>query len=364
MQVPTALSAIDAAWMSEALTGAGHHVEVTGLDYQPMSGIVGTLGEVGIFSLDYAGETDLPAQMLGKCPLDHETARLYNGLMRYYERETGFYRDLADKVPMRVPRCFVNLSEGEHHILLLEYFATAERGDLLAGTGFDLLKRLVGDMAELHGRFWLDEEARALPWQFTWDEPALPLGWAVAKDTWPQAVERFGGVPEDLDALVRGPYLEEIPVEAWAQAYASRPWTIIHGDYELDNMLFCDDSGDQTVIVDWQGTMPCFPGMDLALTLAATPLPEGVERERELLDHYRERLSASGGPSWLHEDLMEDLAWAGLWFATGQSIPALQDYSDMGAQGERMERRMAAMFRGCVDAAVRWGTAQRVQPPA
>jgi hypothetical protein len=120
--LPKSLTEIDPAWMTEALQDAGHDApEVKDLEYEPMPGIIGTLGEVGIFTLDYAGDTHLPDKLLGKCPLDHDAARLYNQVMRYYRRETGFYRDLAHEVPMRVPRCWVNLSEEEQQVLLLEY---------------------------------------------------------------------------------------------------------------------------------------------------------------------------------------------------------------------------------------------------
>jgi hypothetical protein len=364
VQVPTKLAEIDAAWLTEALRDGGHDApDVVRVDYEPMAGIVGLLGEVGVFSIDYADDTDLPRQLLGKCPLTTDAARLYNAVMRYYERETGFYRDLAGDVPMRVPRCFVNLSEGEHHILLLEYFADATPGDVLLGTDFDSYTYLLGGMASMHARYWMDTRVHDLPWMFRFSDPMLLMGFDVVRDSWPKVMaEEPDLVPADLRALIEGPYLADYTPQQWVETYAARPWTLVHGDLQLENVLFLD-SGTRAVI-DWQGVMVGFPGMDLGYTLAVSGTEETVERERELLDHYRTKLAEHGGPEWTHEELVEDLAWSMLFFVAGNTAPLVQDYSDMGVHGDRLLRRMKEAWKGCVAAAERWDTAGRIDRPA
>ena len=364
VDVPMSLQQVDAQWLVGALTTAGHDVPgIMAVDYEPITGNVGALGEVGVFTITYGSDTDLPRQLLGKCPLDNDSARLYNSIMRYYTREAGFYRDLADDVPMRVPRCWANVSQDDRHVLLLEYFADATPGDVLAGTTFDNMKRLIGDMAALHGRYWMDERVRGLDWMFQFTEPSLLMGFDVVAHTWPLAKAAVpDAVPADLAALIEGPYITDVPRERWIEAYTARPWTLVHGDYELENVLFLTDGSP--VVVDWQGVMVGFPAMDLGFTLAVSGSPETVEREQELLDHYRDGLAAAGGPRWSADDLLDDLAWSMLFFAAGQTIPFMEDYSSMGPKGERLHQRMVAAWRGCVDAAVRWETAARVIPPA
>ena len=363
VEVPNSLREIDAAWLTAALCESGHDVAVRHLAYEPIAGIVGALGEVGVFTIDYETDVGLPDRLLGKCPLDDDTARLYNSIMRYYRREGGFYADLADEVPMRVPRCFVNVNDEERHVLLMEYFADAVPGDVLAGTTFDNMQRLVTDMAALHARYWMDERVRSLPWMFLFSEPSLAMGFDVVAHTWPLAkAEAPDAVPDDLAALIEGPYLTEIPRERWLEAYGQRPWTLVHGDYELENVLFLPDG--TMAIVDWQGVMVGFPAMDLGFTLAISGTDETVAREQELLDAYRSALHEAGGPQWSHDQLMDDLAWSMLFFTAGQTVPFVQDYSSMGVQGERLRRRMIAAWQGCVAAAVRWETVQRVVPPA
>lgn len=364
VDVPTSLQQVDAAWLEAAFTDAGHQSPgVTAVTYEPIKGNIGALGEVGVFTITYGGETDLPRQLLGKCPLDNDSARLYNSIMRYYGREAGFYRDLADDVPMRVPKCWVNVSDDERHVLLLEYFAEATPGDVLAGTTFDNMKVLIGNMAALHGRYWMDERVRDLPWMFQFTEPSLLMGFDLVGATWPMAKEIApDAVPDDLAALIEGPYITGVPRERWIEAYYARPWTLVHGDYELENVLFLGDG--TPAVVDWQGIMVGFPAMDLGFTLAVSGSAETVEREAELLDHYRAQLAEAGGPQWSADELLDDLAWSMLFFAAGQTIPFVQDYSSMGPQGARLHERMVAAWLGCVQAAVRWETAARVTPPA
>jgi hypothetical protein len=364
VQVPTKLAEIDAGWLTEALRHAGHDApSVTSLTYEPMPGIVGLLGEVGIFNATFEGATDVPSRLLGKCPLGTDAARLYNAVMRYYERETGFYRDLAGQVPMRVPDCWVNLSEGEHHVLLLEYFDEATPGDVLLGTDFDSFKFLIGGMARMHARYWMDRDVHDLPWMFRFTDPMLLMGFDVVRDSWPQVMAQEPDlVPADLRALIEGPYLSEYTPQQWVDTYAARPWTLVHGDLQLENVLFLD--GREPAIVDWQGVMVGFPGMDLGYTLAISGTAETVDRERELLDHYRAELKAAGGPDWSHDELVDDLAWAMLFFVAGNTAPLVQDYSAMGAHADRLLRRMKAAMQGCVDAAVRWETAARISAPA
>lgn len=356
MDIPTSLESIDAPWLENALREAGHDVpHITALSFEPMPGIVGALGEIGTFEVGYGEATNLPRRFVGKRPLDHDAAKIYNSIMQFYIREHGFYRDLADAVPMHVPKCWVNLSEDDRHFLLID-FVNGTKGDILAGTSFAVMKLLVGDLAKLHGRYWLDERIKDFPWVLDWREPSMLTGVAILQQGWANVTTREPElVPADLKRACQTT-LDD--VERWLAAYEERPWTFIHGDYELDNMLFCDD--DVIVVVDWQGCMRSFPGIDLGFLLASSATDETVSREDELLDHYRAELAAAGGPAWSPDDLVEDLAWGMIHYVRGMTLPYSQDYSALGAEGKRLEERFRTFMHRCVAAAVRWDTAARV----
>ena len=62
-EILSSLSAMTPQWLEEALTEAGHSPPpVSAVEVRPMDGFVGAMGEVGIVSVAYAGDTDLPAE--------------------------------------------------------------------------------------------------------------------------------------------------------------------------------------------------------------------------------------------------------------------------------------------------------------
>jgi hypothetical protein len=353
VDIPSSLRAVDADWLVAALLDAGHECPaIRSLSYEPMPGVIGAMGEIGIFSLVYDEPCGLPSRLVGKCPLDHEAARQFNAIMQYYSREAGFYRDLAPEVPMQVPRCWANVSADGRNLLLID-FVDGRAGDILEGSSFETMWRLVGDLAVLHGRYWLDERLTALPWMLDWRTPSFLAGVPLVRQSW--AAIREGqpdAIPTDLARVCEATWLSD--TETWLNAFAARPWTFVHGDYELDNLIFPE--GD-VIVVDWQGCLRSFPGFDLGWLLATSGSSETVAREDELLDHYRLTLADSGGPAWSRDDVVCDLAWAMMYYVPGMTLPLLQDYSQMGPQGQRLERRFRAFFTGCVAAALRWDTA-------
>ena len=261
------------AWLEEALTEAGHSPPpVKSVQVRPMDGFVGAMGEVGIVSVTYAGSTDLPVEFVAKCPLDDDIARMYASVMLSYQREAGFYTDLAspvaDRSGMTLPRCFVNRFDPETHgaTLLIERVHPAQKGDILEGTTFERMQTLVGDLARLHGAFWMDESLTSYDWLIDWMSPSLRIGIPFTLDSWANIREHLPQYhPDDIAEMVSDVWLPHI--EGWLQRFDQRPWTLIHQDYELDNMLFRSDG---PVIVDWQTVMRSFPGLDLGWLLMAS----------------------------------------------------------------------------------------------
>ncbi len=360
-EILKALSDMTPAWLEEALTEAGHQPPtVTAVQVRPMDGFVGALGEVGIVTAGYDSDTDLPTDFVAKCPLDDELARLYASVMLFYQREAGFYADMAPQLTGRtgttVPACFVNLFDPETHdaTLVIERIAPAEKGDLLLGTTFERMHMLVGDLASIHGRFWMDPGLLKLDWLIDWSEPNLRAGIPINIECWHQYRSLYPDrYPDDLYRLVTELWIADI--EGWLDRFVERPWTFTHMDYELDNILF---RAGRPVIVDWQTVMRTFPGLDLGWLLATSSTPETRAREPELLEHYRTVLASSGGPDWSRDQLAEELAWAAFhWAAVG--VIAYMHTRDAPV-GDRAHHRFATMLDGVVEAAGRWEVVERM----
>ena len=363
-EILNSVSAMAPQWLEGALTEAGHSPPpISSVEVRPMDGFVGAMGEVVIVSVSYAGDTDLPAEFVAKCPKDDEFARQNAQVMVSYQRENGFYDHLATQVAARtgmtIPRCFVNLFDPETHAatLVIERIHPATKGDILDGTTFERMHTLVGDVARMHGNYWMDGSLNEQDWLIDWSAPTFLAGIPRALASWSNIREQYPQYHSgDLVAMVET-FLSDVP--SWLGRFAQRPWTLIHQDYELDNILF---RGDGPVIVDWQSAMRSFPGMDLGWLLMASHNDETLAREPELLDHYRRELAAAGGPHWSEDDLLEDLAWACFFWVSVSHIP----FMDTVQYGEeaRAHRRFKAMFQGTIDAAERWGAPERMRAHA
>jgi hypothetical protein len=359
VDIPLSIAALDADWVGRALVEAGHdHPGVAGIEVKPMPGIVGALGEVGVVEVEYDADCALPRTFVAKCLLDSDLARLYNQIMMPFIRESGFYRDLARDVRMRVPQCYINVSEGtDRFMMFIEHVTPAVDGDILVGTSVDNMRKLVVDLGTMHGQYWMNPQLTQLPWVLDWSAPSYPMGIPLIQDTWAKFNEREPGmIPDDLRAICDRTFVND--TMTWLMRFNERPWTFIHGDYELDNMLFVDD---EIVVLDWQLSGKSFPGQDLSFFLTACATDESVAAERELLDAYRAALAAAGGPSWTHDDVVEDMAWSMLYWIVGDTVSAVADQSGYGDKADRMERRFRKFMSGAIDGAVRWDAAGRLQ---
>ena len=360
-EILSSLSAMKPEWLEEALAEAGQSPPpVTSVQVCAMDDFVGAMGEVGIVTVTYGDDTDLPSQFVAKCPLDNDLARLYNEVRLSYEREAGFYADMAEEVVsvtgMSIPKCYVNLFDPETHAatLLLERIHPADKGDNLEGTTFERMQVLVRDLARMHGAYWMDETLLEHEWLLDWHAPSFLIGLPFVAAAWSDMRSKHPEHhPDDIAALVDA-FMADI--EGWLERFNQRPWTFLHQDYELDNVLFRSDG---PVIVDWQTPMRSFPADDLGWLLLSGHNEETLVREPELLELYRRELAAAGGPDWSTDDLAEDLAWAAFYRVSTVYIAWLHAV-DAGEQG-RPVRRFKSMTDGSVAAAQRWNAVERMK---
>ena len=108
---------VTAAWLTAALAGAGVVASVMDVDAAPIG--TGQMGSCFRLSLDYSDGSG-PQRLVVKLPATDPEARSAGTLG--YRCETSFYREVADRVSVRYPRCYfgeVN-DRGDTLRLLLE----------------------------------------------------------------------------------------------------------------------------------------------------------------------------------------------------------------------------------------------------
>jgi hypothetical protein len=287
-------------WLTAALRFAGiiDSNRITGVRSRAIGN--GKLGTNLLLELEYAQSVaGVPASLVAKLPATDELARQAGVAYGLYWREVRFYQEIATTVGESVPRTlFADISDNRRDFcLLFEDLSPASGGDQLLGCTLNQAADVMDAAADLHGprwgditlndRAWLPREALIPAYAKNYQTMVGPFCERYA-ETLPgdimEAARRFGAHIQNYFALQRP------------------PWTITHGDFRLDNMLFSARGGTLPVaVLDWQ-TATLGPGVtDVSYFLGAGLLTDPRrQHEESLLRRYRERLLAHGvrGYSW------------------------------------------------------------------
>ena len=97
--------AVDAAWLTKRLRGAGVLREASVVDVTATPVGVGMLGDSIRFEMRYDRDEGAPGSFVGKFASADPTSRQTGAGFGLYEREVGFYRHIADSVAIRSPGC-------------------------------------------------------------------------------------------------------------------------------------------------------------------------------------------------------------------------------------------------------------------
>jgi hypothetical protein len=307
--------AIDAAWLTTALHGAGLGLgnAITAVHDAPIG--TGQMGDNVRYALTWRDPDDaLPNTVVGKFPSLSETSRATARMLNSYRQEVGFYRDLRRRVSIRAPHVYHAGWDEETHdfVLLMEDVAPARQGDQLAGCTLEQAERVIDQAVGLHAPTWGRglQLAAEIDWLNAPSEQRTQLMTWMLGHTWPGFAERYADrlSPTELaigKALVDHYRTYDEHVTAWAERYDA--WAVIHGDYRLDNLLFGDGVTSPAVtVVDWQTISVGIGPFDVAYFCGAGLLPEvRATHEPALVARYAAGLRAAG------VDVSEETVWDG-----------------------------------------------------
>jgi len=333
--------ALTASWLTEALRAAGHldQASVTEVVQTPVG--TGQMCDSLRLSLRYDRSTDFPATVVAKLPAADETSRATALSLGSYENEVRFYQQLATDLPISTPRVFhadIDV-ETASFVLLLEDVAPARQGDQLAGCTPEVAKVAIDELVRLHAPRWGDPSLASIEWLHRDREQGQQFMLMLLPMLWDGFRERYGDVL-DPDALRAGEDLF-----ANLEAYLltdTQPWSIVHGDYRLDNLLFDPSPGGVPItVVDWQ-TVTHGPALqDVAYFIGAGLKAEDRrEVEEELVRGYHAALLAHGVAGYDWDRCWHDYrrgTWAGLVMAIAASMLV-----ERTERGDQMFLTMAA----------------------
>ncbi|PKB82161.1 MAG: hypothetical protein BZY88_05180 [SAR202 cluster bacterium Io17-Chloro-G9] len=275
--IPYSAEHVTSQWLTGALasTGVIRGATVTSFDSERLGEGQGFVGQITRLRLTYGtGEDGVPHSLIAKFPATDPSVRAVVNEFGVYEREVRFYAEVAPQVELSTPRCFYGATDREagDHVLLLEDLAPARVGDNVAGCSDEDAKLAIREIAKFHAAFWESHRLAALDWIPTFDDTAEIMQERY-KRYWDPFLAKVG------DMLP--PYFLEIAqrfgdnVAGIMRQLGSRPRTVTHGDYRLDNMIFgTPESGRPLTVIDWQLPM-IGPGVaDVAYFVAFCIDPE------------------------------------------------------------------------------------------
>jgi len=292
LEIPRDLDTVTAGWLDRVLRASGtlKGARVAGFEIEKLGEGEGFMGETVRLHLAYAGwgAPGLPSVVL-KIPTSDRKLRAAGEALGIYEREVFFYQQLAEQLPVRVPRCYfaamddrpfgspeqdaISLKRLERfprwglaaliaigpwiarisrrrYVLLLEDLAPARLGNQVTETPKGDIHGAIASLAKIHAYAWDNPAMESVPWLHPIDATVKVNAYLV-----PRQRPRFEELFADAIPEYGRPHLDwlEKNLGAIQHRLAKPPCTLLHGDYRLDNLFFDDASADSLAIVsDWQ----------------------------------------------------------------------------------------------------------------
>ncbi|WAL49538.1 phosphotransferase (plasmid) [Rhodococcus pyridinivorans] len=254
---------------------------------------------------------DGPRSLVAKFTSDSEQSRGAGRTELNYLREVRFYQQIAPQLHARVPHCHYSEidSNNTEFVLLLEDLTPARAGNQLVGCTVDETARALEQAAGFHAPYWGGDDLRGLEWldisETYWKrfEEMMPVWFEGFAERYNDRID-----PEDL--RLAGKFVAHIG-DYYARLRRA-PFTIQHGDFRPDNILF-DVQGEAgtLAVVDWQ-TVILGPGaVDVAYFIGGA-LDTDTRRahEDELLRGYHRKLLELGVKDYSLKQLSDEYAAA------------------------------------------------------
>ena len=380
LPIPERLDDLTPEWLTAALRAAGvlPAGEVTSVERETLGEGEGFLGDIARLRLRYAGGEG-PATVVAKLP--KLANRALGELLGAYERESCFYAELANDLPLATPRLYygdfdrdptserqatilaladrtprrltarmtqlgkwVAARKKRRYILLLEDLGGAEPGDQVTGVAPERCAVVLTAIARMHAAFWGSEALENRFW-------LLPLAidarvrHGLFRDSQPAFRKRFAHlIDEDFARTLA--WAMEHGVAVAQSLHRGAPATLLHCDLRLDNVAFRDG---EPVVFDWQLARRGPAAYDVAYFLSGASPKLTRADERELLEGYFAALEANGVRGYPFRAFERDYQ---LGLITAMQTLATQDQVDMGedrgvalldAWFERLRARVAGI---------------------
>jgi hypothetical protein len=334
--IPTSLDHFTPDWLSEALGE-----RVTAVEIEPVGQGVGILGLLARLHLTYADAgADGPSTVVANIASSNPETVMVAVHYGFYLNEISFYRDCASTPGLRTPAVhYSDIDDTEStFVLLLEDLASSRLADQIAGCPPEDAARVIDAAAALHSFWWNSPKLDDLTWLRPVNNDAYKSAQEQYTAVWPGFVERFGDVLPARALAVGEAYQTRI-ADAFDWTVETRPLTIAHTDFRLDNLFFDNPDGSPVTVIDWQLSVRSMGPLDVSYFMAESMAPDDRRaHERPLLERYHAGLVAGGVTDYSFDELYDDYRTA---LVTQLTIPVIAQSMDPG--NDRGRKLMDAM---------------------
>jgi aminoglycoside/choline kinase family phosphotransferase len=314
--IPTTITDATAEWMTEVLRGSTAipaDTSVSSLSTHQIGQGVGLMGELYVATLEYVGGEG-PASVVVKLPSMVEANRQQGVALGMFEAECRFYSEMGDLTGAGLPEVHLSIIESgtADFVIVMEDLSHMEMVDQSTGMTLEQAQAAVRVLADVHAAWWGKVQTPELEWIPSLDGARIEMVNGLLPQLWPIFLGAFADrLPEGGAEL--GENWSNRYLELMGGLAARSPWTLLHQDFRVENMLFGDASKNEVTVIDWQG-LGRGPGCyDVAYILGGSmPIELRRENERDLVAAYHERLLANGVSDFSLEQAWDDYVYGHL----------------------------------------------------
>ncbi|MBW2624443.1 MAG: phosphotransferase [Deltaproteobacteria bacterium] len=340
--IPKSAEEITPEWLTGALTESGvlSGNSVRAIKREVIGSEQGYMGILTRLSIEYDQPDDAaPSTMVAKIPTQEPKNKMIMEAFWNFERENRLYEEILDQLPLRTPRCYYsdfdpgkgekwvnsvykrygklpkglaglyfyyvgmrNLRLKRRYILLLEDFGGLEQIDQRDGCSLEDAKLVMKPLGIAHAAFWESPQLNKY-WLKDHADFSNMMGFLASR-----------GIPVLKKAFPEKLSQKENEVFDWlmknnanlAEYTKTRPNTLIHTDYRLDNIFF-DRVNNNVAVIDWQASCPglgLFDPCFFILNNGSSPFTH--DQAEELITIYHQGLVEGGLSDYSLEECMSD----------------------------------------------------------
>lgn len=300
--IPQSINEVTTAWLSDVLGAGVESIELTQIGQG-----VGLMGDIFRASLTGKG---VPDSVVVKLPSSFEENREQGVSLGMFDAEIKFYKELGHMASVGLPKIYhADIKPGTaDFVIIMEDLSHLTMVDQHIGMTVDQANAAVKVLAKIHAVWWDNVQTEAYEWIPSMIGPRIEFVDQMLLQILPAFTEGFGQYLPDggleVYELFAGSYLKVNNLIA-----GRSPWTLVHQDYRVENLLFGPEGSGQVVVLDWQG-IGRGPGVyDLAYILGGS-METALRRahEADLVRAYYDSLVGAGVEHYSYDQLWDDYA--------------------------------------------------------